>query len=164
MFQTDEIYIEGHECTVKIGKELGSKILIDECLRDYYECCTTRIIGLAAEECGRLGYDTENTFTKNELLDPDFGASFEDRFEDEYKSSPIEFLERLCSIDSLAIVDAIGSMEVCWKEMKPSPTRYQATCKILWDFSVEEAKHHVETLYGEPKAGEFETMGNRLFG
>ena len=164
MFQTEEVYVNGEECTIKIGKELGSKTLIDECLKDYSECCTTRLIGLAAEECGRLGYDSENTFTKNELLDSDFGASFEDRFEDEYKPSPVEFLERLCNTDSVTIVDAIGFMESSWKEMKSiCPTKYQVTCKILWEFSKEESKHHVETLYGKPKADEFEKMGNTLF-
>lgn len=165
METTQEIFVDQDECTVKMAKELNSKILAERCMKDYAESCTTRIVSLAGEESGRLGYNEDNTFTSNELLDPDFGSLFEDKFEDEFKPTPADVLERLCNVDIVTIVDTLKYMEKSWLSFSSIvPPRYTATAKVLWEFIAEEGTHHVKTLYGDLKSDEFESTGNRFFG
>ena len=165
METTQEVFVDHDECTVKLARELNSSILAERCKKDYADSCTTRIIGFAGEECGRLGYNQDNTFTKNELLDPDLGSLFEDKFEDESKPNPAEFLERLCNTDIISVINTLSYMEkswICYSSIVPP--RYTNTAKKLWEFVSEEGTQHVKNLYGDLKSKEFEDTGNRFFG
>ena len=158
---TKEISVYHDECTVKIADELGSITLVDKCLKDYSESCTTRIVGLTAEECGRLSYDTDNTFCKTDIVDHEFGSD-EDNFD--VGPTPEQFLELLCGTDIKTIIEAIGTMELCWEKMKSvEDSESKRVCEILWSFVEEHATHHVLELYGPLKGEEFQSMGNKLF-
>ncbi len=154
---TEEVYIERYECTVKIALDLDNRDIMNECLNDYYKACTTRIIGLAGEECGRIGYHQDNDFDKYDIMDPDFGESDFD----ESLPTLAQFLERMCNDNILAIINAMDMMEKSWKTRKPYKS---SVSKTLWEFVNEDACHHVNTLYGEHKEKEFRHMGDKLFG
>lgn len=50
------------EAFFDFGKALETNIL-----EEYSVACTTRIVGLAAEECGRSSYHVDQIFDKNDL-------------------------------------------------------------------------------------------------
>lgn len=140
------------------GKELQTNIL-----EEYSAACTTRIVGLAAEECGRLSYDIDQTFDKNDLLDPDFPMTMEDHFDD-VLVTPEDILVDICGKRVEVIVETIGSMEKCWTHMENCVKPENAPVAIrLWEFVKDHAEYHVQSMYGDEYMQEFVRLGNELF-
>ena len=142
-----------------LGKEIGINIL-----EEYSAACTTRIVGLAAEECGRLSYDVEQTFDKNDLLDPDFPLTIQDYFEDDHIVKPEDILVDICGQRVEIIVETIGSMEECWTYMENRvENKNKSVATKLWDFVRDHAEYHVQSMYGDEYMKEFMRLGNHLF-
>lgn len=131
-------------------------------LQEYSVACTTRIVGLAGEECGRLSYDIDQVFDKNELLDPEFPLTV---FSEDTMINPEDILTDICGARLEHIVETIGKMEDCWLQIGyfGSGTFDIGVARKLWDFVKDHAAYHVESLYGEKSMKEFYNIGNQLF-
>jgi len=141
------------------GKELKTDIL-----EEYSAACTTRIVGLAAEECGRLSYDIDQTFDKNDLMDPDFPMTMEDRFHEDVLVTPEDILVDICGKRVEVIVETIGSMEKCWTHMENCVKKENVPVATrLWEFVKDHAEYHVQSMYGDKYMEEFLHLGNELF-
>lgn len=151
------------ECTVEIAKSLGVPSLVERFLKEYSEACTTRIIGVAVEECNRLSYDPDQIFDRFDVLDPDFPLTVEDEFDEDIKPRPDQVLEYICNNRIDIIVEAMGDMEKCWETGSRIKDTHTAIVCRLWEFAKEEAEHHVLTLYGRSKQEEFSRMGDEFF-
>ena len=130
-------------------------------LKEYSVACTTRIVGLAAEECGRSSYDIDQIFCREELMDPDFPMTMVDDFDLGFVT-PEDILVDICGKRVEVIVEAIGNMENCWTRMESCVKDDVAT--KLWEFVKDEAEYHVESMYGEEYKKEFARLGNKFFG
>lgn len=137
----------------------------DNMLKLYSVACTTRIVGLAAEECGRLSYHVDQEFDKEELVDPDFPFNSVSDFKyDDYVVNPIDILTDVCGTRLEIIIDTIGKMEECWIQAGQFHSSFNKdVARKLWEFVEDHAKYHVESLYGEEYEKEFSRIGNHLF-
>ena len=132
-------------------------------LEEYKTACTTRILGLAAEECGRLSYHIDQTFAKEELMDPEFPCTMAD--EEEGFVTPEDILTDICGKRVEVVVKTIGNMEECWTNYETSVRKeYLSVAQKLWEFVKNEAEVHVQSLYGDEYMEEFAMMGDSLFG
>lgn len=150
------------ECTVRSGKELGSDDIVQECLQDYSSACTTRIIGIAAEECKRIAYDPDQVYGRHDVMDPDFPQTIDDSFEEDMGPKPEQILVDLCNTRIETIVRVMGEMEFSWVSQERK-VEDSGIASRLWKFAKEDAVHHILTLYGEGKSDEFSSMGDDLF-
>lgn len=133
-------------------------------LEEYKTACTTRILGLAAEECGRLSYDIDQTFTKEDLMDPEFPCTMADEEEERFVT-PEDILTDICGKRVEIVVETIGNMEECWTNYESSvKEEYLQVAQKLWEFVKNEAEFHVQSLYGDEYMEEFAMMGDSLFG
>ena len=140
------------------GKELETNIL-----EEYSAACTTRIVGLAAEECGRLSYDVDQNFDKHDLLDPDFPLTMDDHYDDPM-IKPEDILVDICGQRVEVIVETIGSMEKCWTHMENCvENKNKSVATKLWEFVRDHAEYHVQSMYGDEYMEEFRRLGNDLF-
>lgn len=132
---------------------------------EYGKALTTSIIGLAAEECGRLAYDPDNVFCAEIINDPDFPLTCADNFEE--SSRPHEILEAVTGANLQVIVNVLELMEKSWCTFPGcSPIRdpsYLDVAEKLWEFARDMAKHHVCETFGEECVGTFEVIGADLF-
>jgi hypothetical protein len=137
-------------------------------LKLYSSACTTRIVGLAAEECGRLSYHVDHEFDKNELTDPEFPVNTSSDFRYDESSdvvSPVDILTDVCGTPLENIIDTIGKMEERWIHagFLGSGSFNQHVAHKLWEFVKDHAKYHVQSLYGDEYEKEFERIGDELF-
>lgn len=133
-------------------------------LQEYSSSCTTRIVGLAAEECGRLSYDIDHSFGKDDLMDPDFPMTMQDQFEEDMIISPEDILVDICGKRVEVIVETIGGMEKSWTRMENCVKKdNKSVAAKLWQFVKEEAECHVESMYGDDYKTEFGRLGDELF-
>lgn len=140
------------------GKELQTDILAE-----YSSACTTRIVGLAAEECGALSYHIDQQFDKNDLMDPDFPMTIDDHFDDVIVT-PEDILVDICGKRVEVIVETIESMEKSWTHMENSVTKENmGVATKLWEFVKDHAEYHVQAMYGDKHMEEFTCLGNHLF-
>lgn len=132
-------------------------------LGEYSSACTTRIVGLAAEECGRLSYHVDQVFDKNDLMDPDFPTTMMDTIDDNFVT-PADIVADICRERVEVVVETIDKMEKCWISLEKSiDKKHKGVATRLWEFVKEEAEHHVESLYGVEYKIEFALIGNSLF-
>lgn len=150
-------------CPFDLGKELEVDIF-----EEYMIACMTRIVGLAAEECGRSSYHVDQSFSKEDLMDPDFPNNMEQekRLEEEKRFvTPEDILVDICGKSVEVIVNTIGQMEMCWSTREYSITKENSkVATILWEFVKEHAMHHIESLYDEEYVQEFSRVGESFFG
>lgn len=133
-------------------------------LQEYKTACTTRILGLAAEECGRLSYHIDQTFTKEDLMDPEFPLTMADD-DDQGFVTPEDILTDICGKSVEFVVETIGNMEECWTNYENSvKNEYLNVAQKLWEFVKDNAEYHVQSLYGDEYMEEFAKMGDSLFG
>lgn len=140
------------------GKELDTNLL-----EEYSSACTTRIVGLAAEECGRSSYDIDQTFDKEELMDPEFPLTMQDHYDVDIVT-PEDIIVDICGQRVEVIVETIGGMEKCWTHMENCVKKENRGVAVkLWQFVKEEAQHHVQSMYGDECMEEFRRLGDALF-
>lgn len=84
------------ECTLRSGNVVGSNDLVQKCVRDYSEACTTRKVDAPAQECRRISYDPDQSFDRHDVMDPDFPLTMDDQFENETRPKPEHVLEDIC--------------------------------------------------------------------
>lgn len=138
---------------------------------------TTRIVGLAAEECGLLGYNPDITFEIRDIIDPEFPLTEADQWPENNKNMiPVQFLEDLCECRENKIITVVEQMERAWtKGNDDKDFDYcgnvvygeripQKIANTLWEFAKVEAVHHVGELFGDEYMKEFEILGDKLFG
>lgn len=141
-----------------------SRELETDILHEFSSSCTTRIVGLAAEECGRLSYDIDHSFEKHDLLDPDFPMTMQDKFDEDIVVSPEDILVDICGERVEVIVETIGGMEKSWTRMENCVKRDdRGVASKLWEFVKEEAESHVQAMYGDHYKEEFGCLGDQLF-
>ena len=132
-------------------------------LQEYKTACTTRILGLAAEECGRLSYHIDQTFTKEDLMDPEFPCTMAD--DETGFVTPEDILTDICGKRVEIVVETIGNMEECWTNYEISVKKeYLNVAQKLWEFVKDNAEFHVQSLFGDEYMEEFAKMGDSLFG
>lgn len=132
--------------------------------KDYSSVCTTRIVGLAAEECGLLSYDLDQSFDKNDLLDHEFPLVIGDSIYEQPMIKPEDILVDICGKRIEEIVEVIGDMEKSWLTRKNQVGKeYQPSSEKLWEFVKDHAENHVECMYGEEFKEEFTRLGDDLF-
>ncbi|ACH46883.1 unknown [Feldmannia species virus] len=127
------------------------------------ETLTSCIIGLAAEECGRLSYDPDNVFEANELLDPEFPLTCDD----DNVEKPSAILEYLCWANISEIVDVMRLMEKTWEDDRAVHTtkgRQSVIANRLWYFAKDLCVHQIVENFGDEFVSEFEVRGEYLFG
>ena len=134
-------------------------------LKLYSAAFTTRVVGLAAEECGRLSYHLDQEFDKDELNDPDFPVNTSSDFKYDYIVNPVDILTDVCGAGVEKIVVTIGRMEERWVQagFRGHKDLDDNVAQKLWNFVKDTAKHHVECLYGEEYGEEFYRIGHDLF-
>lgn len=140
-------------------------LLDADMLLEYSSACTTRILGLAAEECGRSSYHIDQVFSRYDLMDPDFQTENIDDIDIcQGFVTPQDILTDICMERVEFVVKTIGYMEDCWTNYSTSvPKEYQIVAQKLWEFVKDEAEQHVQSLYGDEYMEEFATMGDFLF-
>ena len=143
-------------------KNIGVFVNLTECKN----ALTSRIVGLAAEECGLLAYDPDNEFDIVDIMDPEFPMTERDVWpESDNTRTPAQFLEDLCESRCEFIVESVKEMEKTW-----SSGNLTDDCKVkkvvwkLWEFVKDEVVHHVEEIHGEDFKTAFECLGEALFG
>lgn len=128
--------------------------------QEYMVACTTRIVGLAAEECGRSSYHVDQTFSKEDLMDPDLGSSDDEKF-----VTPEDILVDICGKRVEVIVNTIGQMEKCWSTREYSVEKEnRGVATKLWEFVKEHAVHHIQFMYEDEYVEEFSKIGDAFFG
>lgn len=134
-------------------------------LQEYSSACTTRILGLAAEECGRSSYHIDQVFSRYDLLDPDFQMENIDHIDVcQGFVTPEDILTDICGKRVEVVVKTIGSMEDCWTNYSTSvPKENAIVATKLWEFVKDDAEQHVQSLYGDEYMVEFKKMGDFFF-
>lgn len=143
-------------CPFDLAKELHVDIF-----EEYMVACTTRIVGLAAEECGRSSYHIDQSFSKEDLMDPDFpNNTVKNGF-----VTPEDILVDICGKRVEVIVNTIGEMEECWSTREYSVREEnKVVATKLWEFVKEHAMDHMQSLYGDEYVEEFSRVGEAFFG
>lgn len=145
---------------------MGSEQVIEIIHQDYSVACTTRIVGLAAEECGRLSYDLDNVFDKGDLVDPDFPLTMADgEFHKGCFLTPADIISDIARERVEVVVETIGMMEKSWITMdtRSFTDKQRRVSTRLWEFVKDDAAWHVDSLFGKEYKEEFTRLGNTLF-
>lgn len=130
---------------------------------EYSAVCTTRIVGLAAEECGLLSFDLDQSFEKNDLMDPEFPLGVDGIYE-ERLLTPEDILVDICGTRVEVIVETMGDMEHSWTTRKNQvKSENKIVASKLWEFVRDHAEEHISCMYGEEYKEEFTQLGDYLF-
>ena len=113
---------------------------------EYGKFLSAAIVGTAAEQSGRLSYesyfcyDPDNFLRADDLLAEDFPMTCEDDFAELTKPRPFHILEDLCRTSIVEVVRIMKLMEKAWKDhlvMKDLTTTEKMLMRELWDYGEE---------------------------
>ncbi|AAR26946.1 FirrV-1-D4 [Feldmannia irregularis virus a] len=120
---------------------------------DYGKFLSAAIVGTAAEQSGRLSYDSyffydpDNLLCADDLLDEEFPRTCED--DDDTKTWPFHILEDLCCTNIKEVVRIMKLMENGWKNpavVYETSKREKVVMNKLWEYGEDYVTWQCEAL------------------